>query len=45
VLPYGSWPSPITVEIAVAGYVALDEPRLDGDDVLTEGRRRSRAAR
>jgi dipeptidyl aminopeptidase/acylaminoacyl peptidase len=39
VLPYGSWPSPISVEMAVAGALALREPRLDGDDVYwIEGR-------
>ena len=39
VLPYGSWPSPITVDMAVAGNLALREPRLDGADVYwTEGR-------
>ena len=38
-LPYGSWPSPISIEMAVAGNLALREPRLDGDDVYwTEGR-------
>ena len=38
-LPYGSWPSPISVDMAVAGNLALREPRLDGDDVYwTEGR-------
>jgi dipeptidyl aminopeptidase/acylaminoacyl peptidase len=39
VLPYGSWPSPISVDMAVAGSVALREPRFDGDDIYwTEGR-------
>ena len=43
VLPYGSWPSPITVDMAVAGNLALREPRLDGDDVYwTEGRPQER---
>ena len=32
-LPYGSWPSPITIQKAVAGNLALREPRLDGEDV------------
>jgi dipeptidyl aminopeptidase/acylaminoacyl peptidase len=39
VLPYGSWPSPISIDMAVAGNLALREPRLDGDEVYwTEGR-------
>lgn len=39
VLPYGSWPSPISIDMAVAGSLGLREPRLDGDDVYwTEGR-------
>ena len=39
VLPYGSWPSPITVEMAVAGSTTLREPRLAGNAVYwTEGR-------
>ncbi len=33
VLPYGSWPSPITIEMAVASQVSLREPRMFGDDV------------
>jgi len=38
-LPYGSWPSPITIEMAVASQMALREPRLFGKDVYwTEGR-------
>jgi dipeptidyl aminopeptidase/acylaminoacyl peptidase len=38
-LPYGSWPSPISIEMAVASSLSLREPRLDGDDVYwTEGR-------
>ncbi|HUG46909.1 MAG TPA: prolyl oligopeptidase family serine peptidase [Candidatus Limnocylindria bacterium] len=37
--PYGTWPSPISIEMAVAGSVALREPRLDRGDVYwTEGR-------
>ena len=43
VLPYGSWPSPISVAMSVAGSLALREPRLDGDDVYwTEGRPQER---
>jgi dipeptidyl aminopeptidase/acylaminoacyl peptidase len=30
-LPYGSWPSPVSVEMVVAGSVSLREPRLDGE--------------
>ena len=38
-LPYGSWPSPITIDMAVASQVAFREPRIFGDDVYwTEGR-------
>src|SRR5262245_44347245 len=32
-LPYGSWPSPITIEMAVASQMAFREPRLFGSDV------------
>jgi dipeptidyl aminopeptidase/acylaminoacyl peptidase len=36
---YGSWPSPITIEMAVSSSLSLREARLDGDDVYwTEGR-------
>ena len=39
VLPYGSWPSPITVDMAVSGSTTLREPRLAGNAVYwTEGR-------
>ncbi|HWH24235.1 MAG TPA: S9 family peptidase [Candidatus Limnocylindria bacterium] len=39
VLPYGSWPSAISVEMSVAGSIALREPLLDGGDVYwIEGR-------
>src|SRR3954447_824679 len=39
VAPYGSWASPITIEMAVAAQTALREPRLFGADVYwTEGR-------
>jgi dipeptidyl aminopeptidase/acylaminoacyl peptidase len=38
-LPYGSWPSPISVEMVVAGALSLREPRLDGGDAYwIEGR-------
>jgi dipeptidyl aminopeptidase/acylaminoacyl peptidase len=33
VAPYGSWKSPITAELLASTYVALDELRIDGDDV------------
>lgn len=43
VLPYGSWPSPISVEMSVAGALSLREPRLDGEDVYwIEGRPQER---
>jgi dipeptidyl aminopeptidase/acylaminoacyl peptidase len=38
-LPYGSWPSPITIDMAVSSQIAFREPRLSGGDVYwTEGR-------
>ena len=33
VAPYGSWKSPITADLLASTYVALDELRVDGDDV------------
>ncbi|HEY9647452.1 MAG TPA: prolyl oligopeptidase family serine peptidase, partial [Chroococcidiopsis sp.] len=33
VAPYGSWTSPITSELIVAGTIRLGEIRLDGDDI------------
>jgi len=33
VAPYGSWESPITAGLLASTYVALDELRIDGDDV------------
>jgi dipeptidyl aminopeptidase/acylaminoacyl peptidase len=33
VAPYGSWKSPITADLLASTYVALDELRMDGDDV------------
>ena len=38
-LPYGSWPSPITIEMAVTSQLTIREPRWFGNDVYwTEGR-------
>jgi dipeptidyl aminopeptidase/acylaminoacyl peptidase len=33
VAPYGSWKSPITSDLLASTYVALDELRIDGDDI------------
>jgi dipeptidyl aminopeptidase/acylaminoacyl peptidase len=39
VAPYGSWRSPITADVIVAGVLHLGQAALDGDDVYwTEGR-------
>ena len=39
VQPYGSWRSPISIDMAVSSSVALQQPRLHGLDVYwTEGR-------
>ncbi len=32
-LPYGSWPSPISIDLAVGSSRGLSEPRQDGDDI------------
>ena len=32
-LTYGSWPSPISTELAVGSSRGLSEPRQDGDDI------------
>ena len=32
-LPYGSWPSPISVDLAVGSSRGLSEPLQDGDDI------------
>jgi dipeptidyl aminopeptidase/acylaminoacyl peptidase len=38
-VPYGAWPSPLTVELAVASSRSLREPRFDGDRLYwLEGR-------
>jgi dipeptidyl aminopeptidase/acylaminoacyl peptidase len=34
ILPYGSWPTPITSEVVVARAVRLAEVRVDGEDVI-----------
>ena len=34
VLPYGSWPTPITSEVVVAEAVMLGEVQVDGDDLV-----------
>jgi acetyl esterase/lipase len=39
VAPYGSWRSPLPLELAVAGTIRLNEPRRDGDALTwLEGR-------
>src|SRR5919202_1701617 len=39
IAPYGSWRSPITADLIVAGTIGLSEVALDGDDIYwIEGR-------
>src|SRR5437868_14323663 len=39
IAPYGSWKSPITSDLIVAGTIGLSEIALDGDDIYwIEGR-------
>src|SRR5436853_1999165 len=39
IAPYGSWKSPITSDLIVAGTIALSETALDSDDIYwIEGR-------
>jgi dipeptidyl aminopeptidase/acylaminoacyl peptidase len=39
IAPYGSWKSPITADLIVAGTIGLGQIALDGDDIYwTEGR-------
>jgi len=33
VVPYGSWESPITSDLIVAGTIAVGQPLIDGDDL------------
>jgi dipeptidyl aminopeptidase/acylaminoacyl peptidase len=33
VVPYGSWESPITSDLIVAGTIAVGQPSIDGDDL------------
>jgi dipeptidyl aminopeptidase/acylaminoacyl peptidase len=43
VRPYGSWPSAISIEMAVSSALGLAEPRIDGDAVYwIEGRPQER---
>jgi dipeptidyl aminopeptidase/acylaminoacyl peptidase len=44
-LPYGSWPSPITVDVAVGSAHGLSEPRQDGDDIYVLESRPEEAGR
>ena len=44
-LPYGSWPSPISVEMAVGASRGLSEPRPDGDDLYVLESRPEEAGR
>ena len=44
-LRYGSWPSPITVDLAVGSSRGLSEPRQDGDDIYVLESRPDEAGR
>jgi len=44
-LPYGSWPSPISVDLAVGSSRGLSEPRPDGDDIYVLESRPEEAGR
>ncbi len=45
VAPYGSWKSPITSDLIVAGTIGLGQVRLDGDDVYWSEQRPTEAGR
>jgi dipeptidyl aminopeptidase/acylaminoacyl peptidase len=44
-LPYGSWPSPISIDLAVGSARGLSEPRQDGDDIYVRESRPDEAGR
>src|SRR5262245_58456489 len=43
--PYGSWKSPITSDLIVAGTIGLEQIALDGDDIYWIEARPSEAGR
>ena len=45
VAPYGSWRSPIDIELVAGSAIALSEPWLDGDDVYWLESRSAQAGR
>src|SRR6185436_7001457 len=45
VAPYGSWKSPITTDLIVAGSVGLTQPQIDGDSVYWIEKRPREAGR
>ncbi len=45
VLPYGAWPSPITLDLVLAGARGLAEPTLDGADLYVLESRPDEAGR
>jgi dipeptidyl aminopeptidase/acylaminoacyl peptidase len=45
IAPYGSWESPITADLIVAGTVGLGQPLIDGDDLYWIEMRPSEAGR
>jgi dipeptidyl aminopeptidase/acylaminoacyl peptidase len=45
VAPYGSWESPITADVVVAGEVGLEQVRIDGDDIYWVERRSQEGGR
>ena len=44
-LPYGSWPSPISIDLAVGSARGLSEPRQDGEDIYVLESRPDEAGR